>query len=125
MKNYEGSSMMQKHGMMKTNERSRKTMKIMEMMQFHASTAFKKRGGLGGGAAPPFANKMTLQNMNDPQGDDLMLVFASIDAGDDLTLVFFFFCKHPWPLKSRGVWRGAAPPICKQNDPRSFPLVQT
>ena len=84
MKNYEGSSMMQKHGMMKTNERSRKTMKILEMRQFHASTAFKKRGVGGGGAASPICKQNDprsfpqVQNMSDPHGDDLMLVFASI-----------------------------------------------
>ena len=64
--NYEGSTMMRKHGMMKTNERSRKNNENNEKMrQFQASIAFKS-----------------------------------------------------------GVVGGHSPHICKQNDPRSFHLVQ-
>ena len=68
-----------------------------------------KNGGVGGGARPPHLQTKSAQpspraNMNDPHGDDQMLVFcASIDGGDDLMLrTEFAYCKH-----KRSTWRRA------------------
>ena len=44
--------------------------------------------------------------------------------GDELTLVFLM--QASMTFKSRGVGGGGrSPPMCKQNDPHSFPLMQT
>ena len=58
--------------------------------------AFKSGGGWGGvQPSPHLQTKLSAllsrrANINDPHGDDQMLVFsASIDGGDDLMLVFF------------------------------------
>ena len=52
--------------------------------------------------------------MTDPYGDDQMLVFsASIDGGDDLTLVFSW--EHRWPYKNAGVGGAQTPPCATKS----------
>ena len=67
---------------------------------------FEKLGG--GSHPPPMANKMIRTAV--PYGDDMMLSVLL----------------QAWiALKNGGVEGGAAPPLCKHNDPQNLALLQT
>ena len=88
----------------------------------------KSRGGLGGRSPPPHlrtkgsAQNSPSANIDDPHGDELMLVFsANIDGGDDLALVFFFFASIDGLIKARG-WGGRRPPHLQTKSARPSPM---
>ena len=69
---------------------------------------FKKKGGLGVGAAvPPFANKM------------ICTTFPYCKHGDGM----YFSRKHGRPQKSEGGMGGRNSPICNQHDPHNLPFL--
>ena len=80
-----------------------------------------KSGGVGGAQPPPppppppFANK----------GIRTEFAYCKHKRSTWRRADACFLVQASMAFQSEGVGGGAAPPICKQNDPHSLPLVQT